>query len=490
MSYSYDIFQYFYAAGKAGKRGGMGANQHVATTIDYKDILDRIRNIITSSHSEELRDAIETGTGEEEMKPLIQKLIYQQHTQVKDIDDINELTDRLYEDMFGFSVLTKYIRDPDVQEINCNRWDDVEIITRRGMIKMPERFTSAIQAADVAKRMCALGGLIVDAKTPRGDSYITEGVRIHIKIPPVIDDEAGVQFSIRKQRRALFSSAELINLGTATQEELELLTLCLSHGVSIGVAGNTGSGKTTDIAYLCSMLSNEKRIYTIEDTRELNLERKDKNGRYLTRIMHTKTRYSDDPDRNVDAAKLVRDALRCDPDVIVPSEMRGAEALDVVEAGRTGHTIISSFHANNARDAYARIVSMAMMAEANYTEDMLMRFACSAFPIICFKKRMADGSRKYIEIIEAIEQEDGSFLLSSLFRYQAIGSTFDESGKVMKVQGIHKRLNPISDNLARRLLLEGAPLEKVRKFAWDDFDPTATKNKKRPGFDLDSDATR
>lgn len=475
MSYNYDIFQYFYAANKSGARkGGLIMNQHVAATIDYVEILDRIRNIITSEYSEELRDAIETGQGEEEMKPLIQKLVYQQHVQVKDIDDINELTDRLYEDMFGFSVLTKYIRDPEVQEINCNRWDDVEIITRKGMYKMPERFNSATQAADVAKRMCALGGLIVDAKTPRGDSYITEGVRIHIKIPPVIDDDAGVHFSIRKQRRALFSASELVTLGTATHLELELLQLCLSHGVSIGVAGNTGSGKTTDIAYLCSTLSNEKRIYTIEDTRELNLERTDENGNYITRIMHTKTRYSDDPDRNVDAAKLVRDALRCDPDVIVPSEMRGAEALDVVEAGRTGHTIISSFHANNARDAYARIVSMAMMAEANYTEDMLMRFAYSAFPIICFKKRMSDGSRKYIEIIEAIEQEDGSFMLSSLFRFHAVGSEFDANGKVMKVQGKHHRINPISNSLARRLLLEGAPLEQVRKFASKDFDPMAS----------------
>ena len=473
MPYAYDIYQYFYAANKAGgTKLGSGPNAYVTTTVDYVEILDRIRNKITSEYSEELRDAIETGTGEEEMKPLIQKLIYQAHMQVKDIEDINDLTDRLYEDMFGFSVLTKYIRDPEVQEINCNRWDDIEIISRKGMMKMPEKFNSPTQAADVAKRMCALGGLIVDAKTPRGDSYITEGVRIHIKIPPVIDDEAGVQFSIRKQRRDLFSSEELVELGTATKKELELLQLCLSHGVSIGVAGNTGSGKTTDIAYLCSTLSNEKRIYTIEDTRELNLERKDENGRYTTRVMHTKTRYSDDPDRNVDAAKLVRDALRCDPDVIVPSEMRGAEALDVVEAGRTGHTIISSFHANNARDAYARIVSMAMMAEANYTEDMLMRFAYAAFPIICFKKRMADGTRKYIEVIEAIEMEDGNFMLSTLYRFQAVGSTFDESGKVMKVQGKHVRKNYISDSLARRLLLEGAPLEKVRNFCNPKFDPT------------------
>jgi pilus assembly protein CpaF len=317
------------------------------------------------------------------------------------LESLNTLVDQIYDDLFGFGILTQYIYDEKVQEIIGNRWDDIEIITADGYFKLSDKFASPRQAQAVVRRMAQLGGVTVDGSTPDGDSYITEGVRIHVKVPPIIDEKAAVQFSIRKQRRAVFTREEFIKRETATAAELGFLSLALAHGVSIGIAGSAGSGKTTDVSFLLNTMPSSLRIYVIEEAREIQLEKQNEKGLYVSRVMHTKTRYDQNAVYNIDARRLVRDALWCDPDIIVPAEMRGAEALDVMEAGRTGHTIISTFHAQGNEDAYKRIASMAMMAGAGYSENMLLSFAYASFPLMVYKVQLADGTRKYVEIAEA-----------------------------------------------------------------------------------------
>lgn len=192
------------------------------------------------------------------------------------------------------------------------------------------------------------------------DSFITQGVRISAIIPPCIDEAVGAVFSIRKQKNNVITKQQLIDWDTATEEELDLLTLCISHGVSIGIAGSTGSGKTTNIGFILRSIPYDKRIYSIEDSRELNLQVKDEKGRILNRVIHTKTRPSQNPAQNVSADVLLKKSLRFDPQIIVPAEMRGEEAMTAQEAGRTGHTIITSFHASTALAAYTRILTMCM----------------------------------------------------------------------------------------------------------------------------------
>jgi pilus assembly protein CpaF len=186
--------------------------------------------------------------------------------------------------------------------------------------------------------------------------------------------------------------------------------------------------------------------------------------------MHTKTRYSDGGMQNVDARLLVRDGLRCDPDIIVPSEMRGAEAMDVLEAARTGHTLASTFHAKNAKEAYSRIVTMAMMAGTALSEDMLLTLAYQAFPIICHKRRLADGSRKYVEICEAVETENGHIVVP-LFKFVVENNRYGQDGNLLEIRGRHVKINPISDALADTLLLGGAQWKDIRRFARDGYQP-------------------
>ncbi|HMM31327.1 MAG TPA: ATPase, T2SS/T4P/T4SS family [Clostridia bacterium] len=463
MSYGYNVQSLLYSS-----QALQLEKDESAKRVKYIDMLKETRDVITRDCPDLIRDVFKSPEKRTEMKSHIARHVHQQRVIVEDkaVSELSKLVDQLYDDMFGFGIITQYLFDPNVKAINGNRWDDIEVTTFDGYKKLAGKFANPQQAQDIIKRMALLGGVTVDSAMPTADSQITEGIRIHVKVPPIIDDSAGVQFSIRKQREKLFSKEEYVQLNTASNDEIDFILMCLRYGVSIGFAGGVGSGKTADITYYASQLCDTRRIYVIEDTREIQLERIGENGIYESRVMHTKTRFSNGQQMNVDARRLVRDALRCDPNIIIPSEMRGAEALDVMEAGRTGHTIITSFHANDAEDAYARISSMAMMANAGYSDEMLIKFAYRAFPIMVYKMVLPDEKDKerevirYIEIAEAQKRPHGQFEVVPIFRYIPPD---DENKQV----GIHVQVNPISEQLAYYLRLKKAPLSLLRRFTKD-----------------------
>lgn len=139
---------------------------------------------------------------------------------------------------------------------------------------------------------------------------------------------------------------------TASKDELDFLTMGGNHGVSMGFSGKTKSGKTTDISFLLNSIEISNRIYTIEETRELDLIQEDGEGKVVSRVVHFCTREGKEKNMTIDANKLLRHALRWSPDIICVAEMRGAEAMAAQEAARTGHTVVTSLHANNARACY------------------------------------------------------------------------------------------------------------------------------------------
>ena len=297
--------------------------------------------------------------------------------------------------------------------------------------------------------MVRLGGLVLDGTNPVVDSYIIEGIRISAMIPPVTDRRSGAVFSIRRQRMAKVSKQQLVEWRTATPEMLDFLSLCVNHGVSVGFAGKTGSGKTTDISYLLGTADQNKRIYTIEETRELDLFSEDAQGNAQNRVIHTCIRPSDLPDADVDMNDLLRKAMRFSPDIIAVAEMRGAEAMTAQEAARTGHVVVTSLHANSARKAYGRILSMCQMSGTHISTDILMGFVAEAFPVMVFTKQMPDGTRRFMEIVEATGVRGGAVQARTLFRF--------ENGQFVQMGGI-------SDSLVMTLLENGAPVASVDRF--------------------------
>jgi pilus assembly protein CpaF len=351
--------------------------------------------------------------------------------------------------MAGFGFLDKYISDPEIEEINGNSWRDIEIVTCSGWYKAPERFLSPQHAEDTLRKMVRLGGLVLDGTNPIVDSYITQGIRISAMIPPVTDKRSGAVFSIRRQRIMRMTKDQLLEFDTASAEMLDFLSLCVNHGVSIGLAGKTGSGKTTDISYLLGAADTSKRIYTIEETRELDLFSTDDQGNAQNRVIHTCIRPSDLPNADVDMNDLLRKAMRFSPDIIAVAEMRGAEAMTAQEAARTGHVVVTSLHANSARKAYGRILSMCQMSGTNISTNILIGFVAEAFPIMVFKRQFPDGTRRIMEIVEATGVWDGVVQARTLFRF--------EDGQFVQMGGI-------SDSLAMTLLENGAPAASVGRF--------------------------
>ena len=416
----------------------------------YEAILEQVRTDISKDHAETLARSVTEKSASEAVKRLIGEYVTAHQLRVGGMS-AQALADRLYGDMAGFGFLDKYISDPDIEEINGNSWRDIEIVTRSGWHKAPERFLSPQHAEDTLRKMVRLGGLVLDGTNPIVDSYITQGVRISAMIPPITDRRSGAVFSIRRQRMARVTKQQLVEWRTATPEMLDFLTLCINYGVSVGLAGKTGSGKTTDISYLLGAADTNKRIYTIEETRELDLFSTDDQGNTQNRVIHTCIRPSDMENADVDMNDLLRKAMRFSPDIIAVAEMRGAEAMTAQEAARTGHTVVTSLHANSARKAYGRILSMCQMSGTNISTNILMGFVAEAFPVMVFKRQFPDGTRRIMEIVEATGVRDGVVQAHTLYRFEA------ETGKFLQVGGV-------SDSLADTLLENGANATAVAQF--------------------------
>lgn len=411
-------------------------------------MLDKIRHIISQNHSAELINVMYSEEAKEKLKNLIVRYLNQNKMSVDDCDSISSLADRIYEDMAGFGILSKYITDPNVEEINVNAWNSIEVIYPNGIRMLEETFINPDDCMDKIKKMVWLGGSIIDGANPKVDSFIGEGIRISAIIPPCVDKKTGGVASIRRQKKNVITRKLMIEYGSATDEELDFLSLCVNNGISLAIAGSTGSGKTTDLSYLIECLDVDKRVYTIEDTRELNIAKLNDKGIMENRVVQTVTKDGVNP---ISMDDLLKEALRFHPDVIIPAEMRGGEALTAVEAGRTGHTIISTLHANSAIDAYNRILSMCVSTGVRLSENKLLEFILEAMPLVLFKRQLPDGRRIYDEIFEGISLEDGRIIGKTLYKYEIKENVYSDDGKIVKVVGEHTRKNKMSDTLLARL---------------------------------------
>lgn len=435
-----------------------GAEPREATT-GYPDILERVRTSISANHRQELGDILTNPAGSGKLKLLIAKTLGEDPVFFAQADD--GLVNRIYEDMAGLGLLTKYIQDPDVEEININRFNSIEVVYGDRTEYLSEGFPTPTAALDVVKRMARMGGYILDATMPEVDSYIGGGTRISAMIPPIIPEEYGVSASIRKQSKAHITKEELLDAKTATVEMLDFLTLCLTHNVSIGIAGGTGSGKTTDQNFLLNAYIEQNtdwnnRIFLIEDTRELNLREFDLHDR-PARVIYTVTKGGDAP---ITMRDLTRYSLRFHPRLVVPVEVRGEEALEAAIVGSSGHTILTSLHAPDAVTAYQRLLFMCMQAKSNHSEKALLERCVAAWPIMCYKDQLRDGSRKYMEIFEATGVKDGAVQGNLLFRFH-VEREKREEGIVKEVIGQFEECGYISDKLYRQLRQNGATRDEI-----------------------------
>ncbi len=433
-----------------------------ASEKPYDELLDEMQTYISENHAKEV------SAGGTEAPVLIKNLLKQYIIKNKYSVtgySIDQLTERLYEDMAGYSFLRKWIYMDGVEEVNINSYDDIEVIMSGGRsMKIPEKFASPTQAIDVIRRMLVSCGMIIDDTMPSVLGHIDKNIRISVDKTPLVDEEVGINASIRIVNQQSVTENKLLASGSATQPMLDFLTACVRCGVSVCIAGATGSGKTTVMAWLLSTVPDNRRLITIEDgSREFNLVRRDEQGNILNSVCHLLTRPNANPDLDIDQDFLLERVLRKHPHVIGVGEIRAAaECMSVAEASRTGHTCLTTIHSNSGVASYKRMMTLAKR-KFQMADEVLMQIMVEAFPVIVYTKQLDDGSRKIMEIIEGEDYIKGNVKYRTLFRYDVLENKTDKSGNI-KISGKHRKCEDISDTLRRRMMENGISAKELAAF--------------------------
>lgn len=375
------------------------------------------------------------------------------------------LIEKIYQEMSGFSFLTPYLFSKDVEEININSWEDIKISYSNGEeIPSKEKFSSPTHALDVVRRLLQTSRMILDDSNPivRGHLTGSGNLRITAYAPPVIDEEVGVAASIRIINPKKLGIEDFVANKTATEEILESLKYMIRYGISICVAGATTSGKTTLLDGLLRTIPYDKRIITIEnDVREFDLIKRNEKGEILNSVIHTVTKKSENPNEVIDQEKLLEYALTSNPDIIVVGEMKSAEAFAAQEAARTGHGVSATTHANSCEATYGRMVTLCKL-KYDMKDETLYNLVTEAFPIVVFTRRLEDKSRKIMEVTECEIFPTGERKIRTLYKFDVEDVKVVDGKK--QVIGEFKKVNNISERMQKRLLENGMPKNIIQKF--------------------------
>jgi pilus assembly protein CpaF len=426
----------------------------------FADILPEVQEYISSKFS-----TLITDNPEEQKKQIcayIAKYLTDGQISV-DGYDFDGLIERLYVEMAEFSFLTQYLFSNDVEEININSWKDVKITYANGKIlPASEHFNSSQHAIDVVRRVLHQSGMILDHSQPVVRGHLSNKIRITVLGNPITDEEKGVAASIRIVNPKQLGRKDFIKNKTATAEMLDFLSTCLRYGLSMCVTGATGSGKTTVMAWLLSTIPDHMRLFTIENgCREFDLVKEDEHGNVVNNVVHTVTRYSEDPKQNIDQEKLLEYALTSNPDIVCVGEMKSSEAFAAQEAARTGHGVITTTHANSCDATYNRMVTLCK-TKYDINDKTLYNLVTEAFPIVMFAKRLEDSSRRIMEITECEILPNGERKIRTLFRFNITENSVSKGKAAIK--GEFERVNPISESLRKRLRENGMPAGALEKF--------------------------
>ena len=258
--------------------------------IELSSLVGLTQSHIAKNYAAALIDKSKTA----ELKAYIGKYLYDTGYSVAGYDT-KGLVERLFTEMAEYSILTKYLADPDLEEININGWDDVALTHLDGRIeKAEEHFFSPGHAIDIVKKLLHHSGMIIDNAAPIAQGHLPNNTRVTALKEPIVDADRGIAVSIRMLHPQRVDRENLIDTESLTDDMLAFLETCLRYGVSFVVAGRTSSGKTTLLNSLLGSIPDSKRIYTIESgARELSLVKRDEQGRVINNVVHTLSRPSD-----------------------------------------------------------------------------------------------------------------------------------------------------------------------------------------------------
>jgi pilus assembly protein CpaF len=324
-----------------------------------------------------------------------------------------QLFQQIEADILGLGPLEALLRNPEVTEIMVNGFGKVYVERQGKIYKTESAFEDETHLRHIIDRILTPIGRRVDESSPMVNGRLLDGSRVNVILPPL--SLVGPVLTIRKFRQEPFTAQDLVNAGTITREMAEFFKACVISRINIVVSGGTGSGKTTTLNVLSSFIPFDERIVTIEDAAELQLQQE-----------HIVTLESRPPNvegkGEIKIRDLVINALRMRPDRIVVGEVRGGEALDMLQAMNTGHDgSLTTLHSNSPRDTLRRLETMVLMSGMDLPVRAIREQISSAVDLVVHQARLRDGSRRVTHVTEVQGMESNTVLMQDIF-------VFDQQG--------------------------------------------------------------
>ena len=384
---------------------------------------------------------------DEELQEKIEQVCDQRmEGQYVSIEQHVSIVEQVYSSIRGFGLLDSIIKDDTITEVMINGPEDIFIEQNGHLFKMEKQFESERRLEDIIQRIVGLAGREVNQANPICDTRLPDGSRVNVVLPPIA--LCGPTLTIRKFSKTPMTIERLISYGSITREIADKLELLVKAKDNIFICGGTGSGKTTFLNALSNYIPKDERVITIEDSAELQIVG-------VENLVRLET-------RNANAAgvgqitirDLIKSSLRMRPERIVVGEVRGGEALDMLQAMNTGHDgSLSTGHANSTQDMLSRLETMVLQGAPGLPLEAIRQQIASAVDIIVHLSRLRDKSRKTMEITEVVGYKDGQVILNPLYVFEE-----DEKSTLEKVSGSLNRTENKMQNVFK-LQLSGIKTE-------------------------------
>ena len=325
-------------------------------------------------------------------------------------DDRDRISAEIADDILGHGPLERLLSDDSVSEIMVNGPHDVWVERQGRLYETSVQFSDESHLRRIINKMVAQVGRRIDESSPMVDARLPDGSRVNAVIPPL--SLSGPLITIRKFSNKRLDLNEMIRLGTLSSDTVDFLQRCVLAELNVLISGGTGSGKTTLLNALSAAISDSERIVTIEDAAELQMKQ--------NHVLRLESRPKNiEGQGEITIRELVRNALRMRPDRIIVGEVRGAEALDMLQAMNTGHDgSLTTVHANSPRDALARIETMVLMAGYDLPLRAIRQQVASALDLIIHLERLEDGTRRVTAITEVQRMESEVITLQDIFEFK------------------------------------------------------------------------
>jgi pilus assembly protein CpaF len=380
----------------------------------YQDIKARIHQELLAKLNLERLTRTSRKQAEPELRGLILGLLEREsETTPLSLFERESLIGDVFNELFGLGPLEELLADPTVSDILVNRHDQV-YVERDGKLEEASLvFKDDAHLMRIIERIVSSVGRRIDESSPMVDARLQDGSRVNAIIPPLALD--GPSLSIRRFRTDRLGALDLVQRGSITQPMIDFLQATVSCRLNVLVSGGTGAGKTTLLNVLSGFISDRERIVTIEDAAELMLRQ-----RHVVRL---ETRPPNIEGKGaVKQRQLVINSLRMRPDRIIVGEVRGEEALDMLQAMNTGHDgSLTTIHANSPRDALYRLDTMVAMANLNIPDRAIRQQIASAINIIVQIARLSDGMRRVVAISEITGMEQDTITMQDIFLFDRTG---------------------------------------------------------------------